>query len=380
MDSNHLNQTLISIYKELHQNPELSYEEYQTTKRLRELLVKADIEILDFPLKTGLVACIRGKSDSPVVALRCDIDALPIEEETDATYESKNSGKMHACGHDFNMASILGATLLLKEKQKELNGTIKILFQPAEESSNGAEKVLETNVLSDVKAIFGIHANPDLKVGEIGIVEGAPTAAVDRFEIEVTGVGSHAAHPEEGVDPIVVTAQIVTAFQTIISRNIDPFDTAVISITSLHSGSTWNVIPTSANMVGTVRTLNAKTREYIPNRMKSMAEQIAAAFGAIIKFSWFSGPSATNNRKEWVEFSKDVAKTNDLKVNPYKPTLIGEDFAYYQEKIAGTFIWVGTDASYPLHNPKFLVNTDAIFSSSKYFASLAENALIKLTK
>ena len=267
MNSNHLNQTLVSIYKELHQNPELSFEEYDTTKRLKELLAGADVEILDVPIKTGLVARITGKSDSPVVALRCDIDALPIEEETAAAYQSKNRGKMHACGHDFNMASILGATLLLKEKQKELNGTVKILFQPGEESSNGAEKVLKTNILSDVKAIFGIHATPDLKVGEVGIAEGAPTAAVDRFEIEVTGVGAHAAHPDQGVDPIVISAQIITAFQSIISRNLDPFDTAVISITSLHSGNTWNVIPTHANMVGTVRTLNAKTREFIPNRM-----------------------------------------------------------------------------------------------------------------
>ena len=370
-----LEKELINIYKELHQYPELSHEEVETTKKIKKLLGSAEIEVINLPLNTGLVAQITGKKDFPVIAIRCDIDALPINEETEIEYKSERPDKMHACGHDFHTTAVLGAALLLKEKQKELNGTVKIIFQPAEEISQGANLIINTKVLADVNAIFGIHASPNLSVGEVGIKEGAVTSAVDRFEIEVCGKGTHAAQPHLGIDPIVVSAHIITALQTIISRNVDPFDTALLSITNLHSGNTWNVIPTTAYMEGTVRTLNPKTREFIPKRMKAIAEQIAGAFDATVTFTWFPTAPATNNTTEWVEFSKDIAIKNGLKVKPYAATLIGEDFAFYQELMSGTFIFVGTDQSYPLHHPKFMINTDAILVSSRYLAELAENAM-----
>lgn len=374
---NHFEEYLISIYKEFHKNPELSKEEYSTTERIRRYLQEADIEVLDLPLETGLVAQIKGKKDYPVIALRADIDALPIEEETDLDYKSLQNGKMHACGHDYHTTTVLGAALLLKQKQAELNGTVKIIFQPAEEASYGAQCVLETNALSDVKAIFGIHATPSLSVGEVGMIEGPATAAVDRFEIEVEGKGTHAANPHLGIDPIIIASHIINGLQTIVSRNLNPFDTALLSVTHLVSGNTWNVIPTKAYMEGTVRTLNKDTREFIPLRMKQLAEQIAASFGGMAEFRWFPGAPATNNREEWIEFSKKVATDNGLKIKPYAAALIGEDFSYYQEVMGGAFIFTGTDCPYPLHHPKFMVNTDAIYVNARYLADLVEQACIK---
>jgi amidohydrolase len=266
----------------------------------------------------------------------------------------------------------------LKEKQQDLNGTVKILFQPAEESSNGAVHIINTDILSDVKAIFGVHSAPDLAVGEVGIIVGPVTASVDRFEIEVTGVGAHAAHPDLGIDPIVISAHIITALQTIVSRNLDPFDTALISVTNLHSGSTWNVIPPTAYMEGTVRTLNAKTREFIPSRMRCIAEQVAAAFGAKAKLNWHPSTPATNNSKVWAEFAKQIAIEKSLQIAPYSVSLIGEDFAAYQEKIEGVFLFVGTGKNFPLHHPKFYVDTNAIIGSVEYFVHLAEQSMNRL--
>lgn len=369
---------LINTFKWFHSHPELSNEEYETTKRIKELLTKADIEILDLPLETGLVARIQGKKKSPVVAIRCDIDALPINEETTLDYKSINENKMHACGHDFHITSILGAALLLKDQEDELEGTVKILFQAAEETSLGAYKVVETGVLDDVDVIFGLHSSPDLPVGTVGIKEGSVTAAVDRFQIEIEGVGSHGAQPHEGIDPIVVAAQLISSVQSIVSRNIDPFSQGLVSITHVTSGNTWNVIPTKAFLEGTVRTLDKNLRKYIHERLEELTTNITRGFRANAEFTWIEGPPATNNNREWVEFSKEVAKNNDLKIVSPSQSLGGEDFAVYQEKTKGVFVWFGTGDSYPIHNPKFQVNPDALIYASNYFADLVAKALVKL--
>ena len=207
MEDDTLQKELEYQFEWFHRNPELSYEEYETTKRIKTLLQEHDIEVLDLPLKTGLVAVIRGGYPGKVIALRSDIDALPVNEETTLSYKSEIEGKMHACGHDFHLTTIYGVALLLNENAAQLHGTVKLLFQPAEESSLGALKIIETGVLDDVNAIFGIHSTSQFEVGTIGIKAGTISAAVDRFKINLKGFGSHAAHPQMAKDPIVAAAR-----------------------------------------------------------------------------------------------------------------------------------------------------------------------------
>ena len=372
----YLQKELEEYFEWFHRHPETALEEFETTEHIKEVLKQNNVEIINSSLKTGLVAVIRGKSEKPVVCLRCDIDALPIQEETVLSYQSETPGNMHACGHDFHTTAILGAALLLNERKQELEGTIKILFQPAEEANHGAEKVLETGILDDVDLIFGLHVIPNIESGTVVLTEGASYAAVDKFVVDIEGIGSHAAHPHKSVDPIVVSAQLVNAFQTIISRGIDPFDNAVISVTSIHAGNTWNVISASAQMVGTVRTFNKDTRNGIQMRMAEICEGIGSAFGAKIIFNWYPGAPATNNDPGLIRFAKDIAEQKGMKTIIGHPTMGGEDFACYQERMKGAFIEIGVGESYPLHHPKFKVDMSILYSVAKLFAEIGEKILI----
>ena len=229
--SEQLEKRLIEYRRELHQYPELSLKEVETTNRIRRWLTEAGITILDFPLKVGVIAEIKGDKPGPTIALRADIDALPIQEETGLEFASKHEGVMHACGHDFHTSAMIGAAILLQERKNELQGTVRIIFQPAEENAQGAILVDKAGALEGVEAIFGMHNKPDLPVGTIGVRDGALMASVDRFEIDVLGVGGHAGIPNNSIDPIVVASQIVTGMQTIVSRSLSSFDNVVISIT-----------------------------------------------------------------------------------------------------------------------------------------------------
>ena len=373
-----LEEELIGLFHEFHRYPELSNEEFETTKKIKELLGQVDIEVLDLPLKTGLVAQVKGNPNGPVVAIRCDIDALPIIEETSLSYKSLSNGKMHACGHDFHTAVVLGAAYLVKKYQGSLIGTVKFIFQPGEESGDGAQKILSTGVLDDVDAIFGIHNVSDYEVGVMGLKEGAMTAAVDRFEIKITGVGSHAAKPEKSVDPIIISTNIINALQTIVSRNISPTDKALLSVTHVESGNTWNVIPETAYIEGTVRTLDEHTRELIPERMKALVEGIAKSYGGNAELIWHSGSPATKNDEEWTNFASKLGRIMGYDVKRITMGLEGEDFAYYQKEIPGVFIVVGTGISEAHHHPEYTVDEKAIIKCSRYFARLAECALKKI--
>lgn len=370
--------SLVETFEWFHKNPELSFEEFETTKRIREILTDAEVELLDLPLKTGLVAQITGGQPGPVIALRCDIDALPIQEESGLPYESCQAGKMHACGHDFHTTAMLGTTLLLKQKQKELHGTVRILFQPGEESSLGALKITESTALDDVQAIFGIHTLVNVPVGTVAISKGSVTAAVDTFKIHITGKGVHAAYPHNGTDPIVIAAQFISAAQTIVSRNLNPFHAGLVSITHVQSGNTWNVIPTEAFMEGTVRTMDKADRVLIPKRLEELAVNIAAAYGAKAQFDWIPGPPATDNDPQWSDFAEQVALETGLNVVRSNPALGGEDFAFYQETLRGVYIQIGTGKSEQNHHPKFRVDSKALLPTAKYMAVLAEKALVQL--
>ena len=373
-----LEEELIGLFHEFHRYPELSNEEFETTKKIKELLGQVDIEVLDLPLKTGLVAQVKGNPNGPVVAIRCDIDALPIIEETSLSYKSLSNGKMHACGHDFHTAVVLGAAYLVKKYQGSLIGTVKFIFQPGEESGDGAQKIISTGALDDVDAIFGIHNVSDYEVGVMGLKEGAMTAAVDRFEIKITGVGSHAAKPEKSVDPIIISTNIINALQTIVSRNISPTDKALLSVTHVESGNTWNVIPETAYIEGTVRTLDEHTRELIPERMKALVEGIAKSYGGNAELIWHSGSPATKNDEEWTNFASKLGRIMGYDVKRITMGLEGEDFAYYQKEIPGVFIVVGTGISEAHHHPEYTVDEKAIIKCSRYFSRLAECALKKI--
>ncbi|MEK4059075.1 hydrolase [Paenibacillus borealis] len=368
---------LIEVRRNLHREPELAYEEFRTTEKLREWLTTANIHILDLPLETGLIAEI-GQGDGPVVAIRCDIDALPIEEQTELPFASEIPGKMHACGHDFHTATILGAALLLKERESELPGRVRVLFQPAEETGHGAEGVLASGGLKDVAAIFGLHNSPDLPTGSFGTRSGALTAGVDRFEITVKGVGAHAATPEKGVDSIVTAAQIVTMLQTIVSRQNNTLEPVVLSVTRINGGFTWNVLPEKVELEGTVRTYNEEIRRQIPIQMTRIIEGIAAGAGAEAQLHWYPGPPATINHGDWADFTKEVALEAGYDVHDIPPQMGGEDFSYYLQQIPGAFVNIGTGPAYALHHPRFDVDEAAILPAAKYFASLAEQALQKL--
>lgn len=375
MERKALEQKLTGFFEELHMHPELSYEEYETTERIKRELAAAGIEILQIPLKTGVTAIVRGAKPGKTYGLRCDIDALPIEEETDLPYKSKTPGKMHACGHDFHTAAVFGAALLLQERKEELQGTVKILFQPAEESSHGAETVLETGVLSDVTAIFGLHTAAYLPVGTLGIRAGSVMTAVDRFELNITGTGCHGGHPDEGVDTILVAASVIQAFQSIVGRNLNPFHTGVVSVTRINGGNTWNVIPDKVELEGTVRSMEKDDRIFIERRMREIAEHTAAAYGANAELLWYPGPPATVNEKAWSAFAQKVAEESGFEVVPQRNSTGGEDFAFYLEKIPGCFINVGTGVGYPNHHPKFYADEAALTPAAEYLEKLLVEAL-----
>jgi len=366
---------LIHIRRHLHQYPEVAYEEVETTRSIRGWLAEAGIRIVDVPLQTGVVAEVGGRRDGPVVALRADIDALPIHEETGLPYASKIPGKMHACGHDFHTASVLGAAYLLKSQEERLQGTVRLIFQPAEEKGTGAKQIAKSGALEGVRAIFGLHNKPELATGTVGIKAGPLMASVDGFEIEVEGVGTHAAIPEAGVDPIVAASQIVSSLQTIVSRNISSLHNAVVSVTSIHGGTTWNVIPDKVVLGGTVRTFQEEVRAKIPEHFRRIIDGVTAAYGAKISVRWFAGPPTVHNDEELTRLSVKAAERAGLTVVTAVPSPAGEDFAYYQQTIPGSFVFIGTSGDKEWHHPAFTLDDQALEHSSLYLAEAALAAL-----
>lgn len=373
-----LENRLVGIRRELHQEPELSNEEFETTRKIKRWLQEADIEVLDLPdLKTGVIAQI-GTGKEPIMALRADIDALPIEEEADVPFRSKFAGKMHACGHDFHTTVALGAAYLLKEKEHELQGTVRIVFQPAEETGHGARDVMNSGGLEGVSVIFGLHNAPELEVGELGSCEGAITAGVDRFEILIRGIGAHAATPEKGTDAIVAASQIVMALQTISSRRVSALDAVVVSVTRISGGNTWNVLPGTVELEGTVRTLDVEVQQRIPETIRQIIEGIGASAGVSAKLKWYPGPLATINDAYWARFALDTAKESGFITKVVGPSMGGEDFSYYLQQIPGAFVNVGSGSPYALHHPKFEPDEAALLPAAKFYERLAVRCLNEL--
>jgi len=364
---------LVSWRRELHQHPELSNHEFATTERITAWLKEADIRVLPLRLKTGVVVEI-GQGE-PLIALRADIDALPIEEATHRPFASKNAGVMHACGHDVHTSVMLGVAYRLKAQEKQLKGRVRILFQPAEETFNGAQQLIDAGALEGVQAIFGMHNAPDLPLGTLKTRGGAFYANVDRFSITINGKGAHAARPHEGIDSVVIGSQIVTTLQTLASRIYSAQESVVVSVTRFTAGNTWNVLPQTVELEGTVRTHNDTIREAIPQRIRSLVEGIAGGFGARATLDWQPGPPALINTPQWADFALSIAKESGYNVEVATPQMGGEDFAFYLHHVPGAFVSIGSASAFGLHHPEFDPNEAVIEPAVDYFTALAQRAL-----
>jgi amidohydrolase len=366
---------LVAIRRELHQHPELSNEEFETTGRVERWLREAGLRIRDYSLRTGVVAEVGGRKGGPVVALRADIDALPIQEETGLPFASAVPGKMHACGHDFHAAALIGAALLLKEREDTLGGTVRLLFQPAEEKATGAKDLVAAGVLDGVNAIVGLHNKPDLQVGTIGIRAGPLLAAPDAFFIELKGTGTHGAVPEAGADPILAAAALITSLQSIVSRNVSPLESAVVSVTSVHGGTTWNVIPEKVHLEGTVRSFHPHVRRSVIRRFQEIVDGIAAAFQIQATVRWNEGTPPVHNDEQLAALA--WAEAEQLGLLPVTPSLSlgGEDFAVYQQRVPGLFVFIGTAGQYGWHHPKFELDERALPIAVDFLAGIARRLL-----
>jgi amidohydrolase len=353
----------------------LSNEEYGTTKYIRSLLEQAGVTIADYGLKTGVIAEIGGVVPGPVIALRADIDALPIHEETEVSYASQVPGVMHACGHDFHTAALLGAAYQLKGQESQLKGTVRLLFQPAEEKAQGAQRLIARGVLKEARAVIGLHNKPDLPVGTIGITGGPLMAAADGFNVRIQGFGSHAAVPEAGVDPIVAASHIVAALQTIVSRNVSALESAVISVTQIHSGNSWNIIPEQAVFEGTIRTFDEAVRSRLLERFRHVVTSVAGAFGAEASIRWIEGPPPVINDAALAALGELSAKALGYTAVKPVPSPAGEDFAYYQRVVPGLFVFIGTEGEREWHHPSFNVDERALPVAAGFLTDLAVRAL-----
>lgn len=361
---------LKEIQHYLHQHPEISENEFETTAFIKKHLKDLGIEPLAYPLKTGVIAEIG--SGQPIIALRADIDALPIIEKTGLAYASKN-GAMHACGHDFHQTSLLGAAQILKEREAEIKGTVRLIFQPAEENFQGAYQVIEAGGIEGVSAIIGYHNNPHLKPGQIGLRSGAIMAGVEQFEVTVAGISAHAARPDLGVDTVLAITTMIHNLQQIVSRTVSPFDSAVLSVTHIDVGTTWNVLPAKGFFEGTIRTFDPKIRLAVINKFTKIVETTAEQFGAQVSIQWGNSPKVTYNDAILTPLIFENSKTF-AQVIETLPSTGGEDFAAYQEKIPGVFAFVGSngaDNAPDWHHDDFIVKDEALPTAVNYFV---ENA------
>ncbi|NMM92881.1 amidohydrolase [Bifidobacterium oedipodis] len=389
-------------YRWFHAHPELSYQEFATTERIKAILQRHGVEILDTDLSTGLIAVVRGtaseshagehsaRSQNPVIALRGDIDGLPLREDTGLLYASTTPGVAHACGHDINLTVALGAALLLQRRRAEFAGTVKIIFQPAEEvksdehTPTGAVRVLNTHALDDVDVFFGTHDTAALPVGVIGVREGGASGAVDKFQITITGRGTHAAHPDGGVNPISVLSSMVDALQAIAGQRVDPTHPRVLTVTHVEAGTTWNIVPEQAFLEGTVRTCDPADRDTIEQAVRQVVGGVAAAWGASADLVWSSNAPAVINDVHWAKVARQAVNDVELETRESPATLGGEDFSYYTQVTGkpGLFVHVGVGSSHfaaeSIHSPRFTPDPRAIVPGAQFLSQLAVAALQEL--
>lgn len=375
---------MVALRRDIHQHPELSFAESRTAELLERALATLEPVSVQRVAGTGVVARIKGRRrDAPVVAVRGDIDALPIQEATGLAFSSVNAGVMHACGHDVHAAWAVGAAHLLAAQPAA--GDVLVVLQPAEETGEGAAAVLKSGALDDVAAIFGAHVDRRFTVGQVVAQTGSLAASADTFEIVITGHGAHGARPHESADPIVCAAAIVGAFQTIVARRVNPATPAVVTVATMHAGSALNVIPDSATLGGTLRAVDPQTRALLATEVRRLAEGIAAAHGLVASVALTLGPPPIVNPDRptaWARQAVESLLGADALVPLGITNMAGEDFAFYMERIPGCFMRVGArlpgEAVIPAHTPQFHAAEESLFVGAAVLAETARIASAEL--
>ncbi|WP_186394864.1 M20 aminoacylase family protein [Stappia sp. TSB10GB4] len=368
--------------RDIHAHPELLYDTHRTSELVADKLKAFGVdEVVTGIGRTGVVGVIKGRSNgsSKVIGLRADMDALPLDEITGKPYASTVPGKMHACGHDGHTAMLLGAAKYLSET-RNFDGTVIVIFQPAEEGGGGAKAMVDDGLMDrfGIQEVYGMHNMPGEPLGSFHIRPGAMMAAADRIQIDIEGVGGHAAKPHEVVDTLLVGAHIIQAVQSIASRNVDPLKSVVVSITAFNGGFTDNVIPQTARLRGTVRTLDPEIRDLAERRLKEIVPTIAAAFGAKAEVNYKRDYPITINHAKQTEFAAGIARKisgDDNVVTDVAPTMGGEDFSFMLLERPGAFIFVGNGDSANLHHPAYDFNDELIPVGCSYWVKLVETAM-----
>jgi amidohydrolase len=366
--------------RDIHRHPELQYDVHRTAGKVADLLRQFGCdEVVEGIGRTGVVGVIRGRPGTHTIGLRADMDALPIEETTNLAYSSSVNGKMHACGHDGHTAMLLGAAKNLA-LTRNFAGKAVVIFQPAEEGGGGGKAMLDDGLMErfGIEEVYGLHNMPGLPQGHFAMRAGPMMASSDVFDIEITGHGAHAAKPHAGVDPVLVAAHVITSLQTIVSRQTDPLKSAVISVTSIHAGEAYNVIPASAHLRGTCRALEPQIRDLIEKRLVEVSELTAKALGATATVSYKRGYPVTRNHALQLQFCAGIADrvAGKANVDSNAPPVMGaEDFSYMLEARPGAFVFIGNGDTAGLHNPAYDFNDDIIPAGISYWTQLTETRL-----
>lgn len=370
-------ETIIADRRYFHAHPELSGKEVSTAGTICARLARMGIPY-ERVAKTGIIATIAGTADDAYdaqgnpkkrIALRADIDALPVLERTNLPYESKNTGVMHACGHDCHIAMLLGAARILMQMRDQIHGEVRLIFQPAEEISIGSRMMIKAGALDGVDGVFGMHIWSEIEAGLISADPGQRMANTDWFRVDIEGVSAHGSMPHKGVDAVVVAAELVVALQVLVSRDISPFEPLVVTVGEVHGGEARNIMAGSAYLTGTVRTWSKKTREAMPDRLRHLIDRSAKAFGATAKLTYEAGNAGLSNDKESAERAQRSVKKlfGEEGLADYQGTLAGEDFAEYLERVPGAFVFLGC------RNPKM----DAVHAQHSCYYRIDESVLAK---
>ena len=368
---------------QLHRHPEICYEELWTSDFIAGKLAEFGIDVVRGLASTGVVGILKGKTDGGrSIGLRADMDGLPMPETNNFEYKSKTDGRMHACGHDGHMTMLLGAARYLAET-RNFDGTVYFIFQPAEEGGAGAAKMIDEGLFVDhqIETVWGMHNWPGLPAGEIAVSEGASMASADHFEMTVTGRGGHAAMPHQAIDPVLAAAHIVQALQMLVSRQTNPQDSSVLSITTIHGGSAFNVIPDEVILGGTVRAFRVGTRARLEQSLRDVSRLTAEAHGCSVALDWRKGyPPTVNHQAEAIraaDVARAVVGADRVHMNP-EPSMGAEDFAFMLEAKPGAYIWLGAgeaEAGRMLHNTGYDFNDEILPTGTSYWAALVESEL-----
>ena len=381
-EAKHIEPEMIRTRRVIHQHPELAYHEVETSKLVAKRLESLGIEVKRGVGGTGVLGVLKGGRTGRVVALRADMDGLPIQETSDVAFRSRIDGAMHACGHDTHVAMLLGAARLLSEHRKELHGTVKFLFQPAEEhgGKGGAMPMIKDGAMNDPKVdfVFGLHIEATRRSGEFGVREGAIAAAPDTFKVKILGKGGHGSAPHETIDPIYVAAHVILALQGVSARMIDPVRPFVITVGAVHSGTKENIIPDVATLDGTIRTLDEATRKLAKKKVEEVAKGVCRTFGASaeVEFEEDAYPVTVNDPQATEKVAAILRKIPGTRVKRVEAMLGGEDFSRFLQKAPGTFYFLGSrnpekGCVYPNHSSKFKVDEDVLKFGAASLAMIA---------